>query len=220
MQCALFGSGEPSFDAGLRRIRRAALSEGAWFEHHPSWLEGHERVFRELERSIDWQSHRRMMYEREVDVPRLVARAPREGRLAELLQALARTLGARYGRPFPNISLAYYRDGNDSVAFHGDKLGRLVDDAIVATVSVGEPRRFLLQPNSLQPNRTSQARERPHPRASGTGAGRSSLSFDLGWGDLFVMGGTCQRTWQHAIPKRSHADPRISIMFRPAVLGS
>lgn len=198
MQCALFGSADPSFDAGLRGIRHATLSGGAWLEHHPSWLEGHERVFRELERCIDWQSHRRMMYEREVDVPRLVARAPSEGRLAELLQSLARTLGARYGRPFPNISLAYYRDGNDSVAFHGDRLGRLVDDAIVATVSVGEPRRFLLKPN-------------------GKAGGRSSLSFDLGWGDLFVMGGTCQRTWQHAIPKRSHADPRISIMFRPAV---
>lgn len=203
MQCALFGSGEPSFDAGLRGIRRRTLSDGAWLEHHPSWLEGHERVFRELEQSIDWQSYRRMMYEREVDVPRLVARAPSEGRVAELLRALARTLAERYGRPFPNISLAYYRNGNDSVAFHGDKLGRLVDDAIVATLSVGEPRRFLLKPNSSKPN--------------GTASASGSLSYDLGWGDLFVMGGTCQRTWQHAIPKRRHAHPRISIMFRPAV---
>jgi alkylated DNA repair dioxygenase AlkB len=207
MQCALFGSGDPSFDAGLRGIRRVGLSEGAWFEHHSSWLEGHERVFRELEQSIDWQSHRRLMYEREVDVPRLVARAPTEGPLAGLLRSLARTLEERYRRPFPNISLAYYRDGNDSVAFHGDKLGRLVGDAIVATLSVGEPRRFLLKPNlnpTSKPDQPSQS-------------GGSSLSFDLGWGDLFVMGGTCQRTWQHAIPKRSHAHPRISIMFRPQV---
>lgn len=203
MQCALFGSGDPSFDAGLRGIRRVPLSDGAWCEHHPSWLEGHESVFRQLQESIDWQRHRRMMYEREVDVPRLVARAPSEGRLAELLRAVARTLEARYARPFPNISLAYYRDGNDSVAFHGDKLGRLVDDAIVATLSVGEPRRFLMKPNVKSSS-----------RAQSEG---SSLSFDLGWGDLFVMGGTCQRTWQHGIPKRSHAHPRISIMFRPAI---
>jgi alkylated DNA repair dioxygenase AlkB len=219
MQCALFGSGDPSFDAALRGIRRGTLSDGAWFEHHQSWLEGHERVFRELEQAIDWQSHRRMMYEREVDVPRLVARAPSEGRLAKLLCALARTLEARYGRPFPNISLAYYRNGNDSVAFHGDKLGRLVDDAIVATVSVGEPRRFLLKPQRA----ASFAARAPQPalgasaEAAAIGGARSALSFDLGWGDLFVMGGTCQRTWQHAIPKRSHAQPRISIMFRPAV---
>jgi len=203
MQCALFGSGDPSFDAGLRGIRRVTLSEGAWFEHQPSWLDGHQRVFQQLVQSIDWQSQRRMMYEREVDVPRLLARAPSEGPLAELLRAVAGTLGSRYGRPFPNISLAYYRDGKDSVAFHGDKLGRLVDDAIVATLSVGEPRRFLLKPN---------LEGRP-----GSASASSSLSFDLGWGDLFVMGGTCQRTWQHAIPKRAHADPRISIMFRPAV---
>jgi alkylated DNA repair dioxygenase AlkB len=195
MQCALFGSGAPHFDAGLRGIRRVTLSEGAWVEHHPSWLEGHEGVFSQLCNGIDWHSYRRMMYEREVDVPRLVARAPTEGPLADLLRQLASTLSSRYARPLPNISLAHYRNGNDSVAFHGDRLGRLVDDAIVATVSVGEPRRFLLKPKS----------------------GGPSLSFDLGWGDLFVMGGTCQRTWQHAIPKRAHADPRISIMFRPEV---
>jgi alkylated DNA repair dioxygenase AlkB len=200
MQGALFGSGAPQFDAALRGARRVMLSEGAWFEHRPNWLEGHARVFEQLARSTVWQSHRRMMYEREVVVPRLVARAPSEGPMAELLRHLSVSLARRYaGRQpnisLPHISLAYYRDGNDSVAFHGDKLGRLVNDAIVATVSVGEPRRFLLKPK----------------------AGGPSLSFDLGWGDLFVMGGTCQQTWLHAIPKRTHADPRISIMFRPEV---
>jgi alkylated DNA repair dioxygenase AlkB len=118
--------------------------------------------------------------------------------LAELLWRLAATLTQRYqgslqGAALESISLAYYRDGNDSVAFHGDKVGRLAADTIVATVSVGAPRRFLLKPN----------------------AGGPSLAFDLGWGDLFVMGGSCQRTWQHAVPKRAHADPRISVIFRP-----
>jgi alkylated DNA repair dioxygenase AlkB len=195
MQCALFGSGAPHFDASLRAIRRVMLSEGAWFEHHPNWLEGHAVVFEQLSQDTIWQSYRRRMYEREVAVPRLLARAPSEGPMAELLRHLSGSLAQRYGRELPNISLAHYRDGNDSVAFHGDKLGRLVNDAIVATVSVGEPRRFLLKPK----------------------AGGPSLSFELGWGDLFVMGGTCQRTWLHAVPKRTHADPRISIMFRPEV---
>ena len=208
MQCALFGSGDPSFDAGLRGIRRISLSEGAWLEHQPNWLDGHQRVFDELAQTIDWQRYRRMMYEREVEVPRLLARAPTQGRLAELLRAVASALAARYGRPFPHISLAHYRDGNDSVAFHGDKLGRLVDDAVVATLSVGEPRRFLIKPN----HEAAGALPSGGPSSSST-----SLSFDLGWGDLFVMGGTCQRTWQHAIPKRAHAAPRISIMFRPSI---
>ena len=215
MQCTLFGSGAPGFDPGLlepgqlhpeqlhpgqRSIERRALSAGAWVEHHAGWLDGHASVFEQLRLQAEWQSHRRQMYEREVAVPRLVARAPREGPIAELLSRLSAALTQRYrrslhGLALDNVSLAYYRDGNDSVAFHGDKVGRLANDTIVATVSVGAPRRFLLRPN----------------------AGGSSLAFNLGWGDLFVMGGSCQRTWQHAVPKRAHADPRISIMFRPPV---
>jgi alkylated DNA repair dioxygenase AlkB len=181
MQCALFGTGAPAFDAGLPCMQRRVLSGGAWVEHHPGWLEGHERVFEQLREQTQWQSHRRQMYEREVQVPRLVARAPEEGPLAELLLRLSATLTRRYQRSLKGMAL------------HGDKLGRLATDTIVATVSVGAPRRLLLKPN----------------------AGGPSLTFDLGWGDLFVMGGSCQRTWQHAVPKRRHADPRISIIFRP-----
>lgn len=195
MQCGLFGREAPSFDPSLGRIRRIELGNGAWLEHHPGWLQGHERVFQELVPGIGWRSERRVMYEREVDVPRLVARPPAIGPVAELLAQLSRTLSERYQRGLDNLSLAHYRDGKDSVAFHGDKVGRLVDDCIVATVSVGAPRRFLMKPSK----------------------GGGSLTFDLGWGDLFVMGGTCQRTWQHAVPKRAHADPRISIMFRPVI---
>jgi alkylated DNA repair dioxygenase AlkB len=195
MQCGLFGREAPDFDPSLSRIRRIDLGNGAWLEHHRGWLQGHERVFHDLLPGIGWRSERRVMYEREVDVPRLVARPPSTGSVAELLGALSRALSERYQRGLDNLSLAHYRDGRDSVAFHGDKVGRLVDDCIVATVSVGAPRRFLMKPSK----------------------GGGSLAFDLGWGDLFVMGGTCQRTWQHAVPKRAHADPRISIMFRPKI---
>jgi alkylated DNA repair dioxygenase AlkB len=215
MQCALFGSEAPRFDAALPGVRRLVLSGGAWVEHHASWLSGHSQVFEALLRQAQWQKQRRMMYEREVDVPRLVARAPGEGEMASLLRQLSSTLSRRYGRLLPNVSLAYYRDGSDSVAFHGDKVGSLKDDCIVATVSVGAPRRFLLKP-SPGPSAHGSSPGRSHSEP-GAGAGGPSLSFDLGWGDLLVMGGSCQRTWQHAIPKRAHADPRISIMFRPVI---
>lgn len=195
MQCALFGRGTPAFDPALPDLRRLELGSGAWVEHHPGWLEGHERVFQALRDGIAWHRQRRVMYEREVEVPRLLARAPERGPLASLLRGLSVSLSARYGRALDSITLALYRDGSDSVAFHGDKVGRLKDDCIVATVSVGAPRRFSMKPAH----------------------GGASLSFELGWGDLFVMGGTCQRTWQHAVPKRAHAEPRISIMFRPMV---
>jgi alkylated DNA repair dioxygenase AlkB len=204
VQFGLFGAGPPVFDVRLARVRRFELEHGAWLEHHSGWLDGHARVFEELRANAAWVQHRRMMYEREVDVPRLIAPAPidaetgatKNENLARLLRSLAETLSSRYGRPFESISLAYYRDGRDSVAFHGDKVGRLVDDSVVATVSVGAPRHFLIKPN---------------PKIQ---RGGESLSFELGWGDLFVMGGACQRTWQHAIPKCAKAEPRISIMFR------
>jgi alkylated DNA repair dioxygenase AlkB len=206
MQYALFGAGPPSFDARLKGVRRFELAHGAWLEHHPGWLEGHANVFEELRQNVAWAQQRRMMYEREVEVPRLVARAPvdaetggtKNERLARLLRSLGATLSGRYGRPLESISLAYYRDGRDSVAFHGDKVGPLANDSVVCTVSVGAPRHFLIKPN---------------PKLQRAG---ESLAFELGWGDLFVMGGACQRTWQHAIPKAARATgPRISIQFRP-----
>jgi alkylated DNA repair dioxygenase AlkB len=106
---------------------------------------------------------------------------------------MRRALSARYQETFVRVSFAYYRDGNDSVAWHGDTTARDLPEALVATVSLGQPRRFLLRPTE----------------------GGSSIAFPLGGGDLLVMGGTCQRTWRHAIPKVAEAGPRIAVMFRP-----
>jgi alkylated DNA repair dioxygenase AlkB len=133
------------------------------------------------------------MYERVVDVPRLVAELPEDGPGHPILERAAEVLSSHYGLPLPRISLADYRDGRDSVAWHGDRLGRLIDDTVVAILSLGEPRRFLLRPV----------------------AGGPSRAFELGWGDLLVMGGSCQRTWQHAVPKAAQAGPRMSVQFRP-----
>jgi hypothetical protein len=134
------------------------------------------------------------MYERVVDVPRLVAELPDHDPGHPVLTEAAAGLSRHYGCALTRVSLAYYRDGRDSVAWHGDRLGYLVDDTVVAILSVGAPRRFLLRP----------------------AAGGASRAFDLGWGDLLVMGGSCQRTWQHAVPKVARAGPRISVQFRPA----
>ena len=103
---------------------------------------------------------------------------------------------AELGEPFVTVGLCLYRDGNDSVAWHGDTIGRArTEDTLVAIVSLGTPRSFLLRPRGGGPSR----------------------HFALGRGDLLVMGGSCQRTWEHCVPKRSHADgPRLSIQFRPA----
>jgi alkylated DNA repair dioxygenase AlkB len=192
-QACLFGSGDPGLDPGLGGLRRITLGAGAWLDHLPGWLEGHEALFEALRATTRWQRQRRRMYERVVDVPRLVATLPDDGPGHPVLALASTALSRHYGLALDRISLAYYRDGRDSVAWHGDRLGRLVDDTVVAILSVGAPRRFLLRP----------------------AAGGASRAFDLGWGDLLVMGGSCQRTWHHAVPKTALADPRISVQFRP-----
>ena len=88
----------------------------------------------------------------------------------------------------------YYRDGRDSVAWHGDTIGRgKTQDTMVAIVSLGDPRRLALRPRV---------------------GGAVDLDRD-GPRDLLVMGGSCQRTWEHAVPKVAHAGPRVSVQFRP-----
>jgi alkylated DNA repair dioxygenase AlkB len=192
-QRSLFGGGAPAVDASFAGLRRVALDPTAWVEHAPAWVTGHEAVLEHLVRTTTWSQPRREMYERMVDVPRLVAALPDDGPGHPVLEDMRRALARRYGVELPHVSLGYYRDGRDSVAWHGDYVAREMDEALVATVSLGEPRRFLLRPK---------------------GGGRS-VSFMLGWGDLFVMGGSTQRTWQHAVPKVAHANPRVAVMFRP-----
>lgn len=229
MQLSLLDNVPPDFDRAFTQARRVRLGPRAWVEHVPGWLVGQQRVLSLVSRSADWQLHRRQMYDRIVDVPRLVAGMP--GKSAPLfgdevtvavqprsasdqefqeanllLERMSKTLGDRYGRALNRVSLAWYRDGKDSVAFHGDKLGPLRKDTVVAIVSVGCRRRFLMRPalSAVGPGDASEGGARE----------RGSLSFSVGEGDLLVMGGDCQETWEHAIPKAVHAGPRIAIMFR------
>jgi alkylated DNA repair dioxygenase AlkB len=192
-QLGLFASGSPAIDGSFSGARRTNLADGAWVDYVPGWVSGQDHLFDELERWTRWRTDRRWMYERMVDTPRLIAGLPADGPGHPLVDEMGAALSARYRETFHRVSLALYRDGNDSVAFHGDTVARDMEEAMVATVSLGAPRRFLMKP----------------------ARGGRSLSFALGGGDLFVMGGTCQRTWRHGIPKVSEAGPRIAVMFRP-----
>jgi alkylated DNA repair dioxygenase AlkB len=204
-QPSLFGFDEPTFDSTFAAVERHELDHGAWVDHQPGWLSGHQWVFDELLHAVEWQHQQRPMYERIVDVPRLIGSlpAPAEGSKGRgrgatgLIEAMGQALDARYGTELERIGLALYRDGRDSVAWHGDQVARDRHQAVMATVSVGEPRPFRLRPKA------------------GRRASRPVPSFRLGHGDLVVMGGTCQRTWDHAVPKVARAGPRIVIMFRP-----
>lgn len=180
-------------------IRRVELSPGAWVDHRPGWLSGAEQLFDALHRDVPWHAQRREMYERVVDVPRLTKFYEEDDPLPHPLLAQARgQLSQHYlgelGEHFATLGLCLYRDGRDSVAWHGDRFGRsATQDTLVAILSVGAARPLLLRPSG----------------------GGTSLRFAVGHGDLIVMGGSCQRTWDHCVPKTNRAvGPRISIQFR------
>jgi len=193
------GPGGPTTTVGFAGLERHPLSEGAWVDVCRSWLPGPDEVLSTVVREAPWRAERRQMYDRLVDVPRLVHTyvvgdaLPHPG-LERAREALSDHYEPELGERFRTAGCCYYRDGRDSVAWHGDTIGRGSRvDTMVAIVSLGDPRRLALRPRG----------------------GGSSLSFEMGHGDLLVMGGSCQRTWEHAVPKVAHAGPRVSVQFRP-----
>jgi alkylated DNA repair dioxygenase AlkB len=189
---------------GPLRPERVPLRHGAWVDVQRSWLAGSAPLFTRLARAVPWRAERRRMYDRTVDVPRLLCFYGEDAPLPDpVLDACRAALNGYYadelGEPFVTAGLCFYRDERDSVAWHGDTIGRgSSEDTMVAIVSLGEARPLLLRPRG------------------GSGQGAGTLRYNLGHGDLIVMGGSCQRTWEHAVPKSARpAGPRISIQFRP-----
>ena len=191
---------EPSLGPLGPSVRRTPLAHGAWVDLRPGWLTGSGAVFGRLAETVPWRAEKRHMYDKVVAVPRLLCFYGEDAALPDPVLTAAREAlnahyGAELGEPFLTAGLCLYRDGRDSVAWHGDTIGRgQTEDTMVAIVSLGTPRALLLRPRS----------------------GGASRRFEVGHGDLLVMGGSCQRTWEHAVPKTSQpSGPRISVQFRP-----
>ena len=184
---------------------RRQLGDGAFIEIRSGWLaddpQAGAELLDELLTTVPWRTERRQMYDRVVDVPRLVSfhdlavEDPPHPALTRLRRRLNRIYAGELGEPFTTVGLCCYRDGADSVAWHGDTIGRsLSEDTMVAILSLGATRTFAMRRRG----------------------GGPSLRLALAHGDLLVMGGSCQRTWEHAVPKTSSpAGPRVSIQFRP-----
>ena len=187
---------------GRLRPERVPLSHGAWIDLQRGWLAGSGALFGRLAERVPWKAERRRMYDRTVDVPRLLCFYGEDDALPDrALDACRDALNVHYraelGEAFTTAGLCFYRDGRDSVAMHGDTIGRgSTEDTMVAIVSLGEARPLLL---------------RPRPGRAG-----ATQRYSLGHGDLIVMGGSCQRTWEHGVPKSARpVGPRISVQFRP-----
>ena len=180
-------------------MTRRHLTHGAWLDVRPGWLTAGDRLLEDLVHEVPWQAERRQMYDSVVDVPRLT-RFYAEGEplprpiLAQARDALSAHYAGELGEPFTTAGMCLYRDGRDSVAWHGDRIGRsLEQDTMIAIVSLGADRPLSLRPRD----------------------GGASIKVAAGHGDLVVMGGSCQRTWDHAILKTSAVvGPRISVQFR------
>src|SRR5688572_22431756 len=175
-QSSLFA--EEATGSAVLSPERRALSRGAWVDVQRNWLRDPDDVFSALVSAVPWRAERREMYDAVVDVPRLVHTYLAHDPLPHPALAAAREeLSAHYlpelGEPFVTAGCCYYRDGRDSVAWHGDTIGRgRAEDTMVAIVSVGDPRRLVLRPRG----------------------GGESIAIEMGHGDLVVMGGSCQRT--------------------------
>jgi len=194
-QRCLFAFEEPSIDATFATIERTWLDDDSWIDYAPQWLHGADRIFGELIAVLPWQQREVTMYDRRLPEPRLTAWWDTASAAIEGLPILTEartTLSRHYSRPFDSIGFNLYRDGHDSVAWHSDRERYALEDPTVAIVSTGQPRGFHVRPRG----------------------GGPSLSWQLGHGDLFVMGGSCQHDWEHCVPKVAVAGPRLSIMFR------
>jgi len=194
-QPSLLDSGAFGIDEAFAELGRIHLDPTSWVDHAAGWVSGSDRLFADVLESRQWAQRTRHMYDQKVREPRLTSpwNAGSGDPLAPpILERMRQVLSERYAVTFDSVGFNLYRDGRDSVAWHGDRISKEIENPIVALVSIGEPRRFLLRPKGGGPSR----------------------AFMLGRGDLLVTGGKTQRTWDHSVPKVAQAGPRISLAFR------
>ena len=172
---------EPTGRIVYRRALFSQTQTRAWFE--------------QLRDQVAWRSERRQMYDRAVDVPRLVATFSLDDpAVPQAIRAMRPGVERFSGVIFTSAGLNFYRDGNDSVAPHGDHVERGPVGAPVALVSLGATRRMTIRSKA---------------------APRRVFDRDLEPGSLLVMSYESHLHYNHGIPKtRDVVGPRISVAFR------
>lgn len=193
-QRSLFTSGEVAIDRDAPWAR-LELDESSWVDVCRGHVQGADTVLDVLVDALPWRRGRRFMYGRMLDDPRLTYRAVALELLPHpVLVGVRDGLATRYGVRFGATACSYYRDGRDGVAPHGDRELRDTDDTLVALLTLGATRPFRLRPRGRR--------------------GGPSRDLAPGSGDVVVMGGACQRDWEHSVPKVRSAGPRVSVSWR------
>jgi alkylated DNA repair dioxygenase AlkB len=202
MLVAAVPPGCPPRLAPQAEVQRIELDEQSWVDLARGWLQGAGALFEMLTAQVPWSQGRVFRYERYLDDPRLGAWYPAGAPPHAVLDEARDWLQRRYRVRFDGCALAWYRDGRDGVAFHRDREMRWLDETIIAVLTLGARRPFLLRPRA----------ERSGQHAPGGGA-----THDLapGAGDLIVMGGRCQAAWEHSVPRvPGLVAGRVSVQWR------
>lgn len=174
-------------------MRRDDLDPRSWVDLVPGWVPDHEQLFAWLLENADWRQRSRKMWEKDVLEPRLTTGWP-AAQFPRRISELVEPLNEHYGVVFDSCLINLYRDGNDAVAWHRDSVGRSMRNPLVATVSLGARRSFLVRPSK---------------------GGAIVRRFKPGEGDLMVMGGAMQHDWHHTVPReKSASGARMSITLR------
>jgi len=184
-----------TFDASFATARRIALDDSAWVDHVSGWVDGADALFEVVVADAPWEHRTVRMYDRMVEEPRLTAwygHSLADAKVPAICAAMIDTLRVRYGRAFDGVGAALYRNGHDSVAWHSDRVDPTLVEPVVAIVSLGSARTLRMRPKAKGP----------------------TFPFTLLPGDLFVMGGATQSTWEHTVPKVASAGARVSLQFR------
>ena len=182
-----------SVDRSFSCAHRVQLDETSWVEHVVGWLTGDQALMDLLGDLGDWEQRTRWMYDKRVDEPRLTAEFPVIAAAPHpVFPYLADALAGHYGTPYERLWMNWYRDNNDGTGWHADRPVNRLPTATIPVLSLGATRRFLIRP----------------------AGGGASTSFTVAGGDLIVMGGRCQKDWQHMVPKqKTAAAGRMSLNF-------